>query len=308
MVRGLLVTLHLAVERQCPVTVTRQFLSQFRRAASPRSIDDGRTIGISHQRSQLCIFVLVGVSVYHAVVQVGSCGCRGKDVQIQIKCLLEIVADVLDDLLLGSCREARNGNLVSAAFLFLVVADEFTDVEIVHAEVLSPGRETMGFVNHKPHHMALQQDMLNGVGTQHLRGDIQQRRPSVLNPLYGQCSADGVQQSVDGHSICDTAVCQTVHLVFHQRLQGRDDYRQPMQRPALHQGRQLEGETLAATRREYGQKRPAFYSSLCRLFLQVLSLESPELLVAKVCFQVVVRVQLGVAIGTSHSRAMLAYP
>ena len=131
------------------------------RATGTGHIDDGRTVVLRQQCPQPLIFVLVGVGVDYGIVKVGACGFRGIQFQVEPQRLLEVVADVLYHLLLGRSREARHGNRLSAAFHFLVFANELADVEIVNAEVLPPRRETVGLVDDETHHVAGQQNLLN---------------------------------------------------------------------------------------------------------------------------------------------------
>ena len=50
---------------------------------------------------------------------------------------------------------------------------EFADIQIIYAEILSPGREAMRFVNDESYDVAHGQNPLYGFGTQHLGSDVQ---------------------------------------------------------------------------------------------------------------------------------------
>ena len=211
-----LVGIHLAVEGQGLITVSGQPDCQFAGALGARYIDDGRTRILGYQTSQFGVFVLVRVGMYHGVAQILSRCRRGKQLQVQVQCLLEVVADVLHYLLLGCSREAGHGDGRLAAFLFLIVADELADVQIVHPEILSPRRETVGFVYHEPDDVACQQNLFDGLRPEHFGGDVQQRNFAFQHPLDAQCPCDGVQQAVDGYGVGNAPFVEVVHLVLHQ--------------------------------------------------------------------------------------------
>ena len=72
------------------------------------------------------------------ITQVGSRRCRCKQLQIKVECQLEIIADVLNYLLLGCSCKTRYGDRFPASFFLLILADEFANVEIIDTEILSP--------------------------------------------------------------------------------------------------------------------------------------------------------------------------
>lgn len=143
--------------------------------------------------------------------------------------MLEVVTNILYYLLFGGCRETGYGDAVLevcrvffclfSEFLLLIFLDELSYVEVIHPEVLPPSREAVGLIDDEPHHMACKQNSFNGLRTKHFRGDVEQGGIAVLHSLDGQCTGDGVEQSIDGDGICDASVGKVVHLVFHQRLQ-----------------------------------------------------------------------------------------
>ena len=241
----------------------------------------------------------------HRVAQVGACGLGGKYLKVQAECLPEVVANVLYHLLLGRGREARYGDRLRTPLVLLILADELADIEIVHAEVLTPRGEAVRLVNHDAHDVAYHQYALYRLGPQHLGSDVQQRRVAVHHPLDGLRAADGVKQSVDGDGVRDAPFGKVVHLVFHQRLQGRDDHRQAMQRPSFHQRRELECQRFAAARREDGQKRFMLHGRTGRILLQRFAIVGAEFIEAEVALQIDVHVEGILAVSAPFAAAGL---
>ena len=83
--------------------------------------------------------------------------------QVFAELALEIVADVLHHLLLGSGGEARHGYSRRGIFLQLVFPYELANVKVIHPEVLPPGGEAVGLVDDEPHHVACKQDSFDGL-------------------------------------------------------------------------------------------------------------------------------------------------
>ena len=98
----------------------------------------------------------------------------------------------------------------------------------------------MCLVYDKPNNMTRQKYLLYGPRTEHLGSNIEQGGIAILHALYGQRTAYGVEQSVDGNSICNASFSKVIHLIFHQRLQRRNDHRESVYRTTFHQGWQLE--------------------------------------------------------------------
>ncbi len=242
----LFLRVHLAVVWQCLHAVARQLVGEVDRAFRPRHIYYGGAVGCRHERPQPVVFLLVGVHVDYGVMQVGARGGRGEEFQVLVQPFLEIVADVLHHLLLCRGGETRHRDPVAEVFLrlslfvlclvflLLVFSDEFPDIQVVHAEIMPPRREAVGFVDYEPHHVAAHQYALNGLRPQHFGGDVEQRRVAVHHPLNGEGARYRVEQSVYCHRVGDAAVGEVVHLVFHQRLQRGDYHCQSVYRPRVH--------------------------------------------------------------------------
>ena len=216
LVGNLLVGIHLSVERQRLIAVARQFCSQFLGTPCTRHVHNGRTAGLCHQLPQLGILILVRLGMHHRIVQIRSRSRRGKQLQIQVQRPLEIITNILYHLLFGRRRETGYRYRVTASLLLLVLLNKLADIQIIHPEVLPPGRQTMRLIDNESHHVAHHQNPLDGFRAQHLRGDIQQGSISLLHPLNGKRPRNRIQQSVDGHGIRNSLVSQIVHLVFHE--------------------------------------------------------------------------------------------
>ena len=185
------------------------------------------------------------------VMQIDPWGRRCKQPQIQIQRLLEIVTNVLHYFLFSRSSETGYRYRISTSFLLLVFLDKFSYIEIIHPEILSPWRKTMCFVYHKSHNMACQQYSLDSFRAKHFRRYIQKWGFPILYSLYGQCSGNGVQQTVNGYRIGNTSIGKVIYLVLHQRLQRGDHNRKPMHRTAGHECGQLESKRFSSTGRKY---------------------------------------------------------
>ena len=296
LVRDLLGGVHLAVERQRGDAVPRQLVREVARPLRARDVHDGRASAAEQQAAQVPVLLLLGVRVDDRILQVFPGGGRREEPQVQPQLRPEVVADVGDHLLLRRRREARDGNRRTLPLLLPQLADEVADVEVIDAEILPPRGKTVRLVDDEPHHVAREQQLLDRLRPQHFRRDVQQRRRSVRHPPDRLRAAQRVEQAVDGDRFRDAPRRQVVHLVLHQRLQGRNDHRQAVHRPPLHERRQLEGERLAAARRENGQQRLAVHRRLHRPLLHGLAVEEAEGVVAEDAPQPLVDVQLVAAV------------
>ena len=143
-----------------------------------------------------------------------STGC--KEFQFQAQLVTEIITYVADDFLLCSRCKAGNRDRMVQIFPILQLSDEVADIHIVHAEILSPGREAMRLINYKADDISGIQQFLDGFGTQRLRRDIENRSHAVGHTVDGLFPFDGVQKSVDRHGIRNAALLQIIHLILHQ--------------------------------------------------------------------------------------------
>ena len=174
LIGSFLVRLHLSIERQCLITVARQFVGKFPRTSRPRHVDDYRTVIFRDESPKPLIFHLIGIGIDDRVAEIGAGGARGEELELTPQGLHEIIADILHHFLLGRCRETRYRDGMPEALPPLIITDELADIKIIHPEILSPRRETVSLIDDKPHHLANRQDALDGVRPQHLRGDIQE--------------------------------------------------------------------------------------------------------------------------------------
>ena len=95
-----------------------------------------------------------------------------KDTQFDTEFLLEIVADIANDFLFGCGSETGNCYRLGLLFLLLQLTDKIADVEVVGAEVLSPGGEAVCLINHKPHHITAHKQPLYRIAAEHFRGNV----------------------------------------------------------------------------------------------------------------------------------------
>ena len=158
LVFDLVCRVHFAVEGQGSKAVACQFLCQLFCLAGSGNIDNGWAVPCGHKIAQGGVLFLVRFPEEHLVVQVFAGLGRGKDLQIQIQRLPEILADVAYDLLLGSGREAGNGDgFFPEPLCLLQLPDEVSYVLIVHSEVLPPGGKAVGLVDNKADNVSSEQ-------------------------------------------------------------------------------------------------------------------------------------------------------
>ena len=100
--------------------------------------------------------------------------------------MLEVVANILNHLLLCSCRKTRHRYACAATFTLLIFLYKPAYIQIVNTKILSPSREAMCLVNDKSHHMTSHEYLLYGLRAKHLGGYIQQRSVTALHTLYGK--------------------------------------------------------------------------------------------------------------------------
>ena len=125
----------------------------------------------------------------------------------------------------------------------------------------------MCFINHKPHDIPREQQLLNRAGPQRFRRDVEQRCDAVLYALDRFGTLHSIQQTVDCDCIGNAAFCQIIHLVFHQRLQRRNDNGQTFGVLACHERRQLKCDRLTAAGRKDRKQRFIVNSGIGGAFL-----------------------------------------
>ena len=84
-----------------------------------------------------------------------------EQLQLKLKFLAEIVLYIIDDLRLGRCGEAGYRDRLRKVLLLLQRLQKIADVEVIHTEIVSPGGETVGLIDHETGNFSSQQQVLN---------------------------------------------------------------------------------------------------------------------------------------------------
>ena len=175
LIGNLFAAFHLTVIRKCWETIVRQFLRNLVRSLNTGHIDDSGTILLLDQVTKFCIFLIIIFFVDNGIVQIGSGSVRGIQFEINIQLLLEILADITDDLLLGRSGKAGNCNPIFLILFLLQIANKIPDVQIVHTEILTPSRETVSFVDNKANNIPGKKQFFDRVGAQRFRRNVENR-------------------------------------------------------------------------------------------------------------------------------------
>ena len=128
----------------------------------------------------------------HRIAQVFTLSISGKHFQFQAQLCPEVVTNVANNLLFGCCCKTRYRNRPFQLFFFLQLANEITDIQVVHTEIVPPCREAVGLIYHKANNMASHQQTLNGLATQHFWSNIEQIGCSVSHLFDSSCPFDRV--------------------------------------------------------------------------------------------------------------------
>ena len=267
LIGNFLAAFHLTVVGQSGKTVIPELSGNGFCAFGPGDIDDGGTVFLPDQIPEGDVLFIIVFLVDDAVTQIGSGCIGGVELQVQIQLLLEVFADVADDLLLCGGGEAGNRNAVFLVLLFLKIADEIADVQIIHPEILTPGREAVGLIDDEPHHIPGHEEPLDGGRAQRLGGDVEHGCQSALYPFHGFCPFDGAEQTVDGHRIGNAPLRQIIHLVLHQRLERGDHHSQTSFSFACDEGGKLKSDGFTAAGGENGKEGMALHSGPGGIFL-----------------------------------------
>ena len=268
--------LHLPVERQCRDTVVRQFLRKLPCPLRTRHIHYGGTVLLLDQHAQRRVLLGIRLLVKHGIMQILARGSRSVDGKLYADLATEIVADVADDLLLCRGSETRHGNRRRQRFRLLELPDEVPNVQVVHAEIMSPCRETVRFVYDKANDVAAQQNAFHRLRPQLLRRNVEEIGRSVGNAPERIGAFDRIEQPVDSDGRRQPLGLKVVNLVLHEGLERRDHDRQAVHEFAGHQRGQLERDRLATASREHGDERLPPHGRACRVLLQRLARIRPE--------------------------------
>ena len=124
------------------------------------------------------------------------------------------------------------------------------DIEEIGAEVMAPGRNAVGLVNHQLHQRQVRQVGAEPRVAEPLGRDIQQPKLAGPRRLQRLLLAGRVHTRNQGRRLGHPGyLAELLHLVSDQGNQGRDDHRQPR----ADQGGQLVGAALARAGRQEGQ-------------------------------------------------------
>ena len=269
LVFDLLFGIHLPVVRKCRKAVPRETVGQILGRGDAVRVDDRRTVAALDEASHVGVLCVAVVEVLDLILEVFAHRRRAEHAKVNAQGALEIVADVLHDLRLRGGGEARDRNFAPDALLKLL--QKLPDVEVVHAEVVAPGRKAVGFVDHEALDPTFLQRPHDRRRPQCFGRDVEKRRPSALDFFKGRLSFEQIDEPVDRGGGEDLLFLEIVHLVLHKGLQGRENDRESRRRAGRHERRQLEGDGLAAARREDREQRLARDGRRGRGFLQRLA-------------------------------------
>ena len=299
------VPVHLAMEAAhgdagC-IDQVRQFLDALRAAC----VNDGRFVaGVEQLQQDALPGLISGVRhLHHLVGQVLPPGLADERFQFQTEPVAEVGSDVLDHLGLGRGREAGHRDGPLKALVLLQLLQVGGDVEVVHAEVMPPGREAVGLVDHEPGDVPLGQQAGQGGGAQRLRRYVKEVDATVLHLSKHLLALQRGKQPAQVRGLHDLeAVLQHLHLVLHQGYQGRDHHGERPGEFPFQQGRQLKGERLASPGGEHRQQRPAGQGGANGPFLDThagLLVERAEGFVAEMLLEPQDRVKPAAAVGAT---------
>ena len=168
--------------------------------------------------------------------------------------LEEVREDLVLHLLLGGGGEAgdRGNGRAHGGGEF---ADESGGVEVIRAEVVSPFREAMGFIEDPAADLAGGDGGAEGAVAELLGRDVEDGDVAHLDPAQDITAFRRRQQAVErGSAGIAGAADESVHLVLHQRLQGGDDHGEAADALVADEGRKLEAEGFAAAGGEDGEE------------------------------------------------------
>ena len=124
--------------------------------------------------------------------------------------------------------------------------------QIIRPKVVSPLRDAVRLVHHQEADIHLLQAGLEDRGVQALGRHVEELVVTVDSVVQRDVDLPRRHARIDRQRL-DAAPGEVLHLVFHQRNQGRNDNRNPLP----HQRRHLETEALAPARGQDGQRVPA---------------------------------------------------
>ena len=212
-----------------------EHFGQFACGLPAARIDDGRSAGLSENVEQLRLLVH---GAAHDIRKVRAC----KTHLIYVgRAKLELALDVLHHGGSGRGGQCEDGNLGQQL-------PYLRYLQVGRAEVVAPLADAVGLVHSDEAHPHVAQFGQEEFGAESFGRDVEQLH----------APEDGVLQRLDDvgplHSRVDScrpdaSPAQMVHLVLHQRDQGRDDQAHTLHR----QRRHLEGDRLSSPRRHQSQ-------------------------------------------------------
>ena len=125
----------------------------------------------------------------------------------------------------------------------------------------------MRLVDHKPNHIAGEQQFFNGAGAELFGRDVQKRGKPARHTVKRFGALDGAEQSVHRDRIDKTLFVEVVYLILHQGLERGDHDRQSVGALPCHQRGELKGDGFPAARRKNGKQGFSVHRRLRRTLL-----------------------------------------
>ena len=136
------------------------------------AIDDGAAGSVGRQIGLQNLMdvteLLAACGRHHLEGQVAALGPAVEDRELDADLVPEVLRDVVGDVRLGGCRQAkhRRHRLITGLF-----PDEASDITVVGTEIVAPARQAVGLVEHPAADLALVQSPAKGAGAELLRRD-----------------------------------------------------------------------------------------------------------------------------------------
>ena len=182
-------------------------------------------------------------SRHHHELQIGAFGSTVDDFQPRLQRPVEMLPNIVDDIVLGSGRQAQDGR----GILPVVLGDVTRDVAIVRAEIVPPFRQAVRLV-HDPRADPAPRDRLpERTIAKLLRSD--QNDTGVAEPNVGKrfgAFRHGYE-AVDRGGADDALAAHRRNLVGHQRHQRRNHHGERPGCFVAHQRRELIAERLSGS-------------------------------------------------------------
>ncbi len=190
-------------------------------------------------------------------MQVRALGRADEGLEANAQLIEEMLADIVQHILLGGGGEAPDrGELTLAGELM----DETRRVKVVRSEIVAPLRQAVRLIEDPGTDLPIGDRFAKSVVSELLGRHQQHAHIAQLDLLQHVGPLGHGQQAVQCGRTLDVAREQAVHLIFHQRLQRRDDHCEAAVAVIAIQRRQLIADRLAATGGKHGQHRLASHA------------------------------------------------